>query len=341
MSLFSQKKQLVDSKISSCIANLRCLAKGEKNISHELLSDFFYTKNISAIIGEDGSNIIEINEELVEKLKENIDALYNEKYLVIDAPKVCGMLLLGMHHKKNLRLEFRILGEMIYKSIIDMHTWNYETQAQIGSYKIDLLVKNNGGIMVEIDEDSHNDRIEKLEKLRENVILLTGYKLLRIPIKRSASEEEIQESINIAYSKLCALMYDNTSNFFKILKAALDNCEDKFLYGSINYYNKIYMESCLTVKYKDENCLAIDGIQYISFRRIIEEIDSQTMRELLISYYENDRSVSPQCIRTILCDYTKFMEERRDYKELEKKIKILEKNLSNKDKEIFLLQYSK
>ena len=97
------------------------------------------------------------------------------------------------------RLEFEI-GYQLISKLSDLLVFKH--QEKILNYQADILVelKNNRNrdipsIVIEIDEDGHNDRVPAMEQFRQNVIEYFNNRFIRIPVNRNASQEEINKIV--------------------------------------------------------------------------------------------------------------------------------------------------
>jgi hypothetical protein len=97
------------------------------------------------------------------------------------------------------RLEFEI-GYQLISKLSDLLVFKH--QENILNYQADFLVelKNNlnrdiPSIVIEIDEDGHNDRTPAMEQFRQNVIEYFNNRFIRIPVNRNASQEEINKIV--------------------------------------------------------------------------------------------------------------------------------------------------
>ena len=97
------------------------------------------------------------------------------------------------------RLEFEI-GYQLISKLSDLLVFKH--QENILNYQADILVelKNNlnrdiPSIVIEIDEDGHNDRVPAMEQFRQNVIEYFNNRFIRIPVNRNASQEEINKIV--------------------------------------------------------------------------------------------------------------------------------------------------
>ena len=97
------------------------------------------------------------------------------------------------------RLEFEI-GYQLISKLSDLLVFKH--QENILNYQADFLVelKNNlnrdiPSIIIEIDEDGHNDRVPAMEQFRQNVIEYFNNRFIRIPVNRNASQEEINKIV--------------------------------------------------------------------------------------------------------------------------------------------------
>ena len=97
------------------------------------------------------------------------------------------------------RLEFEI-GYQLISKLSDLLVFKH--QENILNYQADFLVelKNNlnrdiPSIVIEIDEDGHNDRVPAMEQFRQNVIEYFNNRFIRIPVNRNASQEEINKIV--------------------------------------------------------------------------------------------------------------------------------------------------
>jgi len=97
------------------------------------------------------------------------------------------------------RLEFEI-GYQLISKLSDLLVFKH--QENILNYHADFLLelKNNlnrdiPSIVIEIDEDGHNDRTPAMEQFRQNVIEYFNNRFIRIPVNRNASQEEINKIV--------------------------------------------------------------------------------------------------------------------------------------------------
>ena len=125
------------------------------------------------------------------------------------------------------RLEFEI-GYQLINRLSDIVVFKH--QENIMNYHADFLLelKNNHNrdipsIVIEIDEDRHDDRDPEMEKFRQNVIEYFNNRFIRIPVKRNASQEEINKIVNDSVNRIRDLSTE------LILEYTLDINEDDFI----------------------------------------------------------------------------------------------------------------
>lgn len=231
---------------------------------------------------------------------ENLE-IFQKTNPVNNALGLAAMTLLFGETFSAARPETILLSKIIMQLLKEnKYSYSFDTQHQVGSFRIDLLVTvdKQHTFGLEIDENAHADRDEKYEVMRASIIEMVGHRLIRIPIKTTPKPDhptanEFAEACRRGCSDLYLAISTSQHKDFdlkllqkdRILGDALLMKNSFFQFEDKTYCSELIVKE-LHFKESIEDTLTIDGQVYYPI-------------EYLFKFYQNDRLVTT-CIQILV-----------------------------------------